>query len=215
MYYMLGSITAHPVLELAGFAWGWKKGKKVFEIGSYVGGKIENTIETCWDFVKEFLGLNEYSFQKAFSRRAYVADPLVVDLDHDGFELTTVEDGVYFDNNNSGLSEKTQWVSPDDGILALDLNGDGFINDGSELFGTSTVLQDGTLAKSGFEALSQYDENGDGIIDEQDLIYSKLLIWQDKNSNGISEEDELTYLKDIGITSISLQALQLYSISPG
>ena len=151
----MGMETGHPIVGLACFVVGWTLGDAVYKIGgtigntvyeigealgdtlyeagTYVGGKIENTIETCWDFVKEFLGLNEYSFQKAFSRRAYVADPLVVDLDHDGFELTTVEDGVYFDNNNSGLNEKTQWVSPDDGILALDLNGDGFINDGSEL----------------------------------------------------------------------------------
>ena len=119
---------------------------------------------------------------------------MVIDLDGDGFELTGVKDGVYFDNNNSGLSEKTQWVSADDGLLAFDLNSDGFINDGSELFGTSTLMANGSLAKSGFEALSQYDSNNDGVIDEKDEVYSKLLVWQDKNSNGISEADELKSL---------------------
>ena len=54
--------------------------------------------------------------------------------------------------------------------------------------------------------MSQYDSNNDGVIDEKDEVYSKLLVWQDKNSNGISEADELKSLKDIGITSVSLAA---------
>lgn len=46
----------------------------------------------------------------------------------------------------------------DDGLLAIDLNGDGIINDGSELFGSSTAMPDGSIARLGFEALAQYDE---------------------------------------------------------
>lgn len=66
-------------------------------------------------------------------------------------------------------------------ILAIDLNGDGIINDGSELFGSSTVMPDGSIARLGFEALAQYDENGDGIIDEKtvhitDYLYGRIII---------------------------------------
>lgn len=133
----------------------------------------------------------------------YVADPLVLDLDGDGFEISSMENGVYFDENAAGLVEKTQWVLPDDALLALDLNEDGIINDGSELFGTSTKLADSTLATSGFEALGQYDKNTDGCIDENDEVFSKLVAWQDKNNDGISQEDEMYTMRELGVTSIS------------
>ncbi|MDE7251323.1 MAG: DUF2974 domain-containing protein, partial [Acetatifactor sp.] len=138
------------------------------------------------------------------SAAAYV-DPLVFDMDGDGFELLTKENGVYFDEDNVGLREKTEWVGADDALLAVDWNGDGVIGDGSELFGTSTLLRDGGTAKSGFEALAQFDDNGDGRIDAEDEIYSRLVLWQDKNGDGISQEDELYTLEQLGIESISLQ----------
>ena len=111
---------------------------------------------------------------------------------------------MYFDEDSKGLAEKTAWVSPDDALLAMDINGNGMIDDGSELFGTSTKLTDGSTAGSGFQALSQYDSNGDGIIDESDELYSKLLIWHDKNSDGVSQDSELISLKNAGIKTISL-----------
>ncbi|MDE7432320.1 MAG: DUF2974 domain-containing protein, partial [Lachnospiraceae bacterium] len=201
--FSIGMAGTNPVTALAGFVIGWNVGEKIGEIQGFVAGKVVDTVESCWDYI---CGAFEGLFIRAAKAHRYIADPLVVDLDGDGFELTTIKDGVYFDNNNAGLSEKTQWVSGDDGLLAIDLNGDGFINDGSELFGTSTVLPDGSLAKTGFEALAQYDLNGDGVIDEKDAVYGRLRIWQDKNGNGISEEGELRFIKDMGIRSISLQA---------
>ena len=133
-----------------------------------------------------------------------VYDPLVIDLGKSGFELTGIEDGVHFDMDLNGLAEKTGWITGDDAFLALDLNGDGKINNSRELFGDRTLLSDGTYAKSGFEALAQYDYNLDGLIDAHDEIYNRLLIWQDKNKDGISTPDELMTLKEAGITSINL-----------
>lgn len=104
----------------------------------------------------------------------------------------------------NGFAEKTGWITGDDAFLALDLNGDGKINNSGELFGDRTLLSDGTYAKSGFEALAQYDYNLDGLIDAHDEIYNRLLIWQDKNKDGISTSDELMTLKEAGITSINL-----------
>ena len=133
-----------------------------------------------------------------------VYDPLVIDLGKSGFELTGIEDGVHFDMDLNGFAEKTGWITGDDAFLALDLNGDGKINNSRELFGDRTLLSDGTYAKSGFEALAQYDYNLDGLIDAHDEIYNRLLIWQDKNKDGISTSDELMTLKEAGITSINL-----------
>ena len=133
-----------------------------------------------------------------------VYDPLVIDLGKSGFELTGIENGVHFDMDLNGFAEKTGWITGDDAFLALDLNGDGKINNSGELFGDRTLLSDGTYAKSGFEALAQYDYNLDGLIDAHDEIYNRLLIWQDKNKDGISTPDELMTLKEAGITSINL-----------
>ena len=168
-----------------------------FTIMDKLGDSIENVFEKIgkiWDS----------RYRSATDAVRYRADPLVIDFDGDGFEILSVKDGVYFDNDAKGLKEKTAWVSSDDALLAIDVNGNGIIDDGSELFGTSTVMSDGNKAKSGFEALSQYDTNGDGIIDANDSSYAKLLIWQDKNGDGISRQDELVALDDAGIKSISL-----------
>ena len=168
-----------------------------FGTSSFVGGLVD-------DLVEDFFSLLDDLFSDASTAVRYVADPLVIDLDGDGFELLSLSNGVYFNENAEGLREKTQWVTPDDALLAIDLNGDGIINDGSELFGTSTILADGSKARNGFEALAQYDENGDGIIDEKDTAYSQLLVWRDANSDGVSQAEELVSLQEAGIQSISL-----------
>ncbi len=188
----IGMGMGHPLVALTGFFVGCAFGETMVAV-------VEEGLEYFFSSLDDI-------FKDAFSTRRHIADPLVIDLDGDGFEITSVMNGVYFDDNNEGLAEKTQWVSPDDGLLAIDLNGDGIINDGSELFGTSTIMPDGSLAKSGFEALMQYDTNGDGVIDENDDMYSRLLIWQDLNSDGISQSDELRTLAEMGIKSISLSA---------
>lgn len=131
-------------------------------------------------------------------------DPLIIDLGREKIELTTVKDGVYFDLDRNGLAEKTAWTTGEDGFLALDRNGNGVIDDGGELFGDRVTLKDGSNPSSGFEALAEFDDNGDGVIDKKDKIFSDLLVWVDKNHDGISTEDELMTLEELGIKSISL-----------
>jgi Ca2+-binding RTX toxin-like protein len=130
------------------------------------------------------------------------SDPLVLDLNGDGFNILNTQNGTYFDLDCNGFREKTEWIKDDDAFLALDLNGDGKINNGRELFGDYTLLEDDSQAPNGFAALAQYDNNADSIIDENDDIFKTLLLWRDDNSNGISEEVELFSLSDFGITKI-------------
>ncbi len=103
-------------------------------------------------------------------------DPLILDLDGDGFNIEAKKNGTNFDLDKNGFAEKINWTSRD-GFLCLDLNGNGTIDNGGELFGDQTLLADGTAAKNGFEALAQYDGNGDGVIDENDEIFSSLNVW--------------------------------------
>ena len=193
-----GMVIAGPVGAVVGEL---LSGVIGFGVSSLIGGFVEDLFEGLGGFLEGLFG-------NANSAVRYVADPLVIDLDGDGFELLSVKEGVYFDEDAKGLVEKTSWVSSDDALLAIDLNEDGVINDGSELFGTSTVLSNGKMAKSGFQALMQYDENKDNIIDENDAVYEKLKIWQDKNSDGISSQDELYSLRELGIESISLNTTE-------
>ncbi|MCM1170839.1 MAG: hypothetical protein NC393_01810, partial [Clostridium sp.] len=194
---LFATVISNPVLIFAGIAGGI--------VGTVLGKLMgEDLGKLVYDLV-EHLGDNlQELYDEARAVWRYIADPLVIDLDGDGFEMLGVEDGVHFDEDNKGLAEKTEWIGADEGLLAIDLNGDGIISDGSELFGTSTVLSDGTIAKNGFEALAQYDRNGDGVIDADDEIYANLRVWQDRNSNGITDEGELYTLADLGISSISL-----------
>lgn len=125
------------------------------------------------------------------------ADPIVLDLTGDGINLTSYRDGARFDITGDGRKEQVAFVTGGDAFLAIDRNGNGVIDDGTELFG------DQNGARNGFEELRRLDTNGDGIIDERDADFDKLLLWRD-NGNGITEPGELMTLREAGIQSISL-----------
>ena len=133
------------------------------------------------------------------------SDPLTLDLNFDG-KINTVEltQGVNFDLDGNKFAEKTSWISPQDGFVVLDLNKNNEIDNGGELFGTDTLLANGNKAIDGFQALAQYDENKDKIINEQDEVYSQLKIWKDLNQDGISQTNELFSLAELGVKSISV-----------
>ena len=117
--------------------------------------------------------------------------PLAIDLDGDGVETVSVNDGVYFDHDRNGFAEKSGWVSKDDAILVRDLNNNGQIDDGSELFGDQTILSDGEKAANGFEALADLDSNHDGVFDGDDEAFGQIKVWQDLNQNGVVDDGEL------------------------
>ena len=127
--------------------------------------------------------------------------PIVIDLGNDGINSHALNYTINFDLDNNGFKEATGWVSGDDALLAIDKNNNGKIDNGSELFGNKSISDSAfsytnSSLNNGFETLKSYDTNNDDIIDSQDAEFDKLLLWQDKNSNGISETDELIKLSD-------------------
>ena len=120
-----------------------------------------------------------------------MCDPLVLNLDTDVAELC--DQKFFFDIDADGTKDEVSMLDAASGYLALDKNGDGTINDGNELFGTKSG--------DGFADLQAYDEDGNGWIDENDDIWSKLQIWC-KDENG---KDVLYRLADKGVGAICLQ----------
>lgn len=117
-------------------------------------------------------------------------DPLVINLDSNIAQVS--DQKFFFDLDCDGTKEEISSLQAGSGFLALDLNGDGEINDGSELFGTKSG--------DGFRDLARYDADGNGWIDEADPIWEKLLIWT-KDENG---KDKLYHLSDLGVGAIGL-----------
>lgn len=136
------------------------------------------------------------SFQQVFRQDLALAsfqmcDPLVINLDTDVAELS--DQKFFFDIDADGEEDEISQLNQKSGYLALDHNGDGRINDGSELFGTASG--------DGFADLEKYDEDGNGWIDENDAVWSKLQIWC-KDESG---KDVLYRLADKGVGAICLQ----------
>ncbi|MGN1084656.1 MAG: hypothetical protein ACI4QX_06610, partial [Lachnospiraceae bacterium] len=119
-----------------------------------------------------------------------MVDPLVINLDTDIADVSDKK--FFFDLDADGEEEEISELGSRSGYLALDKNGDGIINDGSELFGTASG--------NGFADLAAYDGDGNGWIDEADDIFSKLKVWV-KDENG---ENRLLNLKEAKVGAIYL-----------
>ncbi len=173
-----------------------------------VGDYYEKLITFYGDLLYEWdpLGIRiELDKNPTFSNAESITSPITIDIDGDGLETTSESQGVFFDHDNNGFSEHSGWIKPDDGLLARDLDGNGVISSGAELFGNNTLLKDGTAAANGFEALAELDTNADGVIDVQDEAYADLLVWRDMNGDGSAQTRELFTLEKAGISSISTQ----------
>ncbi len=116
-------------------------------------------------------------------------DPLVINFGGSPAQLTGAK--VSFDLNSDGKQEQISFVAGGSGFLVLDSNGDGKVNNGSEMFGPQTG--------DGFAELASYDADGNGWIDESDPVFSKLQIW---TAEGLSS------LADNGVGAIATSSLE-------
>ena len=136
------------------------------------------------------------------------ADVLVLDLFHAGIETTPISgtDRVW-DYDGDGYSYGTEWIGTDDAFLVYDRNGNGWIDDGTEMFSSNSLKSDGTYALNAFDALRDLDSNQDGVFDANDALFSKVGLWRDSDQkDGLyASPEELYSLEEVGIKSISTQ----------
>ena len=56
----------------------------------------------------------------------------------------------------------------------------------------------------GFISRMKKTANPDGQIDSRDAVYPQLVLWRDRNHNGVSTPDEVVGLGRAGVTTVSL-----------
>jgi len=117
-------------------------------------------------------------------------DPLMLQFDLDSPLLS--DTSFLFDIDSDGEMEDLACPGSGCGFLAFDRNGDGTINDGSELFGPESG--------SGYGELAELDSDANLWIDENDPIFSQLSIWT-RDETG---EEKLCSLKEAGVGAIAI-----------
>jgi len=134
------------------------------------------------------------------------SSPVIINLEKGDYRVTGSNAPVLFDMAGNGHPRPMGWTAAgaDEAFLWLDRNHNGKVTSGAELFGNFTPLQNGQLARNGFEALREFDTNVDGVIDERDPIWSRLMLWRDLNHNGISELNEIQPIAGSAVTAIFL-----------
>jgi hypothetical protein len=134
--------------------------------------------------------------------------PLVLAFDREHVEFTRTPGE--FDLAGRAVTVPTDWVSVRTPWLAIDLDGNGRIDDGRELFGSMTELPGGGRARNGFQALAALDDDHDGQITARDAAFDRLVVWRDSDQDRRSGPGELVKASDAGLVSIRLD----YSVAP-
>ena len=177
--------------------------------GALIGG---NAPDTIIEWLKQYV-LDDHTLFRMFDTindlfnqaRTWIRrDPLALDLDGDGIETVGASSTILFDHDGDGIQNGTGWIKADDGLLVLDRNGNGSIDNGAELFGVDTLKSDGQLALDGFDALRDLDSNADGVFDANDAQFANIQVWRDLNQDGASQANELFSLAALNIIGIDL-----------
>lgn len=170
-------------------------------------GTIQTADGQRLDFTLELEMCRDFTCERRQTARATVAlcDPLVINFDGQACELTGKR--FAFDLNADGTSESIHDLGRGSGYLAIDRNGDGCINDGSELFGTQSG--------NGFADLVGFDDDRNGWLDENDAVFDRLRIWQrgvndtDGGENGEQNmaQEHLGTLRELGVGALCLASV--------
>ncbi|HSW13005.1 MAG TPA: VCBS domain-containing protein, partial [Solimonas sp.] len=172
-----------------------------------------STLSVGWGYIDTLVIDPSVSSQIVLDDFRYAlpsGDPIVLDLGGDGVHFSGLP--VDFDLNADGLAEELVWAGAGDGVLVMDLDRSGAIQDGREVLSENF---DGFGFGNSMEALRSLDTNVDGLVDAADLRFSDLLVWQDANSDGISQAIELLTLADLGIDYISVQETAVNDVIDG
>ncbi len=134
----------------------------------------------------------------------YAVTPIVIDLDGNGIRTISraADSSAGFDLFSNGKPIHSGWVSGGDGFLAIDKNCNGKIDNLGELFG-------GTGKGAGFANLAAYDSNHDGLVNNLDAEFGKLMIWRDTNGNHVTDAGELMSLTQAGVVSLTVAYTEL------
>ena len=188
------SFTDSKNLTYAMNNWMWGVKNKVTNdaIDSDVNGdgiSKENVTRTDATFLNS--GENDMSWDAAIT-------PIAIDLDGNGIHTIARADFAgKFDLLGTGNAIQSGWLSSGDAFLTIDANGNGRIDDISEMFG-------GAAKGSGFAKLASFDSNGDGFVDAGDAQFGALSLWRDANSDGVTDAGELFTLLDAGVSSLAV-----------
>jgi hypothetical protein len=156
--------------------------------------------DASYDGLGNFIG----NLQTQFGTAEQTRSPLILDLDGiNGVETLGKSAGIHFDHDGNKFAEQSGWVGQNDGLLVWDRNGNNQIDDGAELFGNNTLLNNGSKAANGFTALDGLDSNHDHVIDAQDQDASNLRVFKDANANGVVDAGELLTLAEAGVQSLN------------
>ena len=181
---------------------------------------IEHTADNNGSNKVEFIEYNQVSASDAYSFVVLITDadgdqssanfnvsvvsanpPIAVDIAGDGVDYLPMDAGVVFTDQSTGESVNTAWVGPEDGMLVIDANNSGTVDEAREYVFTEWS----ETAKTDMEAVAEvFDTNQDGVLDAQDERFDEFAVWQDADSDGVTDEGELTSLTDLGIESIAL-----------
>ena len=138
--------------------------------------------------------------------------PIVLDLENNGFQFTSVNDSnVFFMNPGDGLRHQTAWFGNTDGVLAFDKYGDGVVHDVTQI-AFKNYLEG---AQTDLQGLAAFDSNHDGIISRLDARWAQLGVWVDGDTDGVSDSGEYQSLEARGIQSISLASNNQFAIDNG
>ncbi len=130
--------------------------------------------------------------------------PIAIDLNGDGIQTLNIDKGVKFDLLNTGNAINVGWISSADALLAVDNNGNGTIDNRAELFGGGVG--------EGFAKLASFDSNRDGFVTANDANFGQLKVWQDKNSDAVTNPNELFSLSDVGIVSLKVAHTSTFTL---
>jgi Ca2+-binding RTX toxin-like protein len=181
-----------------------KSASQDFGLNLQFGSALEEWGDTARHGATHIANALRSAMGLAATTAVFWRDPLLLDLNGDG-QLATLREGqgAHFDFDGNGFAESTGWAGPSDGLVVRDLDGNGRIESGRELFGDQTLLPNGALATNGFQAIASLDTNSDGQVNSQDAAWSQLLVWRDADGDGVTDSGELLTMAEAGVSGVS------------